>query len=1116
MLLEKHPKRRQEHKRIIRNVGISFLSMVVALGLVCLYFYIRSEEVQEKYSTNMLRAYKRLELVNKLLENKEHTQSLIRTYTYAQEAAEKDRIRQELGHAYRSSEAILSELHNLMYETEQSHALHNIDQDLENYHAHVDSLLWITDNRQRDAATAYTREHLVPFYTRHQANLINLSHELTTSARERTNEFFPVFTSITDEYAFMLILAAICIISAAFAFHKISKRLNQENEMLSNEIAEREQLQKSLLEREEQYKRLFNQNPIPMLVYDQHTFKVLDVNEASEQEYGFSREEFLNMTVLDIRPPQEKQLFLQRIKQMDKHSDASSKDFTHRRKDGTTFKVRLKSHALPERGDMFPRLVASENIQEREEFIERLERREKQLREVSSSIPGAVYQFQIDEQQNMTLPFISDGVFKLYGITPEEVYRNPNLIFDAMDPNELEEVLQSIVASTQTFTPWMRDIKVWNKALNKWIWIQGHGLPSTKKGNVRIYNGTLIDITEQKEAEARLIASEANLRALLDSSPQAIYLLDKDLKIILFNAVAASEVKELQMRELTVGQSILDFTAEDRKQALINNHAKALGGETIKYEEAVGELWFETTFRPVLTQDKETIAVALNILNITEQRNVLTAIKESEAKLSRAQNLAKIGSWEHDLSRDILTMSDNMYAIYGLTPRSFNPTFNSLAAFLHDDDRERVLQLYHRAIETKEHVVSEHRIFLADGTVKHLHHIIEPLCNNEGKITKILGTTQDITDRKQKESEIIEAKNRFQSTLENIPEVIFSAKPNLQIFYVSPQCREITGYAEEEFMQDNLWPKIIHQEDIELLNYKLTNELLAGQRMQHEVRIITREGAIKWLTLRMSPKLDEKGRVVRIDSSAADVTERKMIEAKRIVLTEQLQMQNQNLQQFAYIVSHNLRAPIANILGLTSVYNRNQPDAAINQRVIENLAKSAQHLDSTIRDLNDILTIRGQFLDTFEHVSFEDLLQDILRSISMEIEKADVSIDFDFSETPYIVSLRSYIHSILLNLITNAIKYKSSERKPHICVKSSKQNDYICIAIADNGLGIDLSKEKGKLFGLYKRFHHHIEGRGLGLHLVKTQVELLGGKIEVESQVGVGTTFKVYLKHKLK
>ncbi|OKL38415.1 hypothetical protein A3841_06760 [Pontibacter flavimaris] len=1085
--------------------------MLAAVLLVCAFFYIQTREVQGKYTSSMQHSYQRLDLVNKLFQNKERTQALVRAHITAESKAEKDSLRGELSQAYKANEATIQELHQLLEGRGHLQILHNLSTDLKSYHTHVDSLLRLSNNRQRAAALGYEVTQLAPFYAQHQAHLISLNNELTNAARAYTNQFSPAFSNLVDDYTLLLLLVVPFILWASFAFNQITKRLQHENQRLNKEIKEREALQQNLRFTQRHFKRLFEQNPIPMFVYDQHTFRFLEVNEAAVQEYGFTQEEFLQLTVFDILPEEEKEAVRNRISRMDKAADDNNVGVKHMRKDGSVFRVLLRSHAFKAKKGVYPRLVTSENIQKQEEFIATLAKSEKQLREVSSSIPGAVYQFQVEGGSKMTFPFVSDGITGLFGVTPEEVYSNPNVLFEAVHPHDLDEVGQSIAAATASFLPWVQDLRIWNKARRKWTWIRGHGLPSSNKDGIMLYNGTFIDITDQKEAQEKLVASEANLRALLDSSPQAIYLLDKDLNVLLYNAVAAEEVRKLALKELQPGQNMLDLTTEEERATLIESHARALQGKPTQYETGCGELWFEVAFRPVLTHDRQVISVALSIHDISEQRNIISAIKNSEAQLARAQNLARIGSWEYDLLRDSLSISDNLYTIYGVSPESFSVTFNSLQAFFHPEDRDSALQDYERMLEEKTIVSTEHRIRLRDGSEKYLHQTMEPLLNYEGQVVKVLGTTQDITEHKAREQEISEAKDRFQSTIENIPEIILSADAQMRVSYISPQCGEITGYTEKDFTQQHLWPEVVHKDDLPLLQERLQEEVQQGKKTQQEIRIITRDGRQKWVLLRMSPMLGKNREVLRIDVSAADITDRKQEEAKRTLLTEQLQVQNQNLQQFAYIVSHNLRAPIANIMGLTSIYDRARPEADLNKHIIDNLGQSARHLDNTIRDLNHILTVRGQILNVSEQVCFEELLQDILKSISIELESTQAIVAYDFSHAPSILSLRSYIHSVFQNLLTNALKYRDPQRKPEICIRTYKQKDYICIEISDNGLGIDLSKVKGKLFGLYKRFHQHIEGRGLGLHLVKTQVDLLGGKIEVDSRVGEGTTFKIYI-----
>jgi signal transduction histidine kinase len=187
----------------------------------------------------------------------------------------------------------------------------------------------------------------------------------------------------------------------------------------------------------------------------------------------------------------------------------------------------------------------------------------------------------------------------------------------------------------------------------------------------------------------------------------------------------------------------------------------------------------------------------------------------------------------------------------------------------------------------------------------------------------------------------------------------------------------------------------------------------------------------------------------------------------------------------------------------------------MNHKLIDNQYRSAKILDSTIRDQNYILTIRSELNNVHEELQFSCLLDQILTSIEDEVDAANARIEADFSEAPTLTTIRSYAHSIMLNLLTNALKYRSPDRKLHLKIKTFHIPNYICLSISDNGSGIDLVKESDKVFGLYKRFHSHIEGKGLGLHLVKTQAELLGGKVEVESQVSKGSTFRVFFNSKV-
>lgn len=220
---------------------------------------------------------------------------------------------------------------------------------------------------------------------------------------------------------------------------------------------------------------------------------------------------------------------------------------------------------------------------------------------------------------------------------------------------------------------------------------------------------------------------------------------------------------------------------------------------------------------------------------------------------------------------------------------------------------------------------------------------------------------------------------------------------------------------------------------------------------------------------------------------------------------------NKELEQFTYIISHNLRAPVANIMGLYQLLTIGADDEQEFQKLISRLGTSVQSLDNVIIDLNMILDVRQQVHEQMEPVSFSQITEDIKKTFDGYVQQGLIEIKCDFRPTDTINSLKNYIYSIFYNLISNSIKFKRPEEKLLLQITSYKKKDMISIHFEDNGKGIDMAHNGEKLFGLYRRFDTSVEGKGMGLYMVKTQVETLGGKIKVQSKINVGTTFIIEL-----
>ncbi|SKC52884.1 sensor histidine kinase [Ohtaekwangia koreensis] len=219
---------------------------------------------------------------------------------------------------------------------------------------------------------------------------------------------------------------------------------------------------------------------------------------------------------------------------------------------------------------------------------------------------------------------------------------------------------------------------------------------------------------------------------------------------------------------------------------------------------------------------------------------------------------------------------------------------------------------------------------------------------------------------------------------------------------------------------------------------------------------------------------------------------------------------NNELRQFSYTVSHNLRGPVASLLGLIHLLEPTlvKPE---DSEILDHIRTSSERLDVIIKDLTKIIDIRHDIFKIRQKIDVEEEIDETFSIIQKEVKQSGISIIKNI-ETEYIYSVKPMMHSVLYNLINNAIKYRSAERSPVIEISSRENNQYYILQVQDNGLGIDLKRNKENLFKLYKRFHFHTEGKGLGLYLVKLQVEALGGYITVDSEINRYTTFTVYLK----
>lgn len=438
---------------------------------------------------------------------------------------------------------------------------------------------------------------------------------------------------------------------------------------------------------------------------------------------------------------------------------------------------------------------------------------------------------------------------------------------------------------------------------------------------------------------------------------------------------------------------------------------------------------------------------------------------------------------------------------------------------LHPDDVERTSSDISSVLAGKERVLVYRMHHSVLRQYRWIEDRIVPKINAAGIVTELYGSARDITEQRKTTVEL-EDKSKLISRIITTSDQFFyivSLDPENSFVnnfsYLSWQIEKIQGSTMEDIRNNPLgWLESIHPDDLHGVKednkrmFSTRKPVMRVYRVKH-----ARTGEYVWLEDYVAPVADKFGYITELYGSVRDITTQKHSELEREQLIKELSNKYNELMQFNYIVSHNLRAPVAHILGLGRLLHTDiTPEDK--ETTLEYIQEAAQAMDDLLQDLNVILSTRSMLNEKVETFLLTDVLRTVFSNLKSEITRSEAEIITNIQpEATEIVSIKSYVQSALFNLITNAIKYRSPERTPVINIEAAKHEDRMVITVSDNGMGINLGTHGDRIFGLYNRFHLEQEGKGLGLYMTKTQIESLGGQITVDSTEGVGTTFVITL-----
>ncbi|TVP99751.1 MAG: PAS domain S-box protein [Balneolaceae bacterium] len=617
---------------------------------------------------------------------------------------------------------------------------------------------------------------------------------------------------------------------------------------------------------------------------------------------------------------------------------------------------------------------------------------------------------------------------------------------------------------------------------------------------------TFRDETEKRNRQKLLEENELQFRNLFEFSADAVFIADAETGIIL-NANQAAEHLLDKPREKIIGLHQLSLHPDEKAdynkdifQKAVENLQKRDVTEVVENEvvRADGALVpVEILASRVVYKGKKCLMGTFR--NISERKKYESELHKLSTAIEQSPSSILITNVDGEIDyvnpAFTVTTGYTKESVLGKNPRILNSGLQS----------KNYYQNLWETITSGKNWRGEMCNRKKSGELYWELASISPVKNQEGVITHFIAVKKDITERKLAEERLRENEKYLGSLIKSVPDTIIVLNKNGEILDINASSL-------------NYFPGTIQnlKKRLESLLSQEINKLQVGnsaESLKHkqvakfQFELSSEDEEIQYHFSARAVLFGEDKVIITL----SDITESIQNYNRINVLLRVEEEQSKRLQNFTHIVSHNLRSHTANMEGLFEILAMEEPEILENQ-YIKLMKESSDKLQTTIYHLNHILDINTIHREDWEKINLYKAVDNSIKSISNLIKNGGLTIYNRVPKGTRVLVIPAYLESIVLNLMTNAIKFRSDSRDSYLKITVQKKEGFTVVSFEDNGLGIDLHRHKVKLFGLYKTFHGHSDSRGLGLFMTKAQVEAMGGKIDVESEVDKGTTFKVYLR----
>lgn len=415
-----------------------------------------------------------------------------------------------------------------------------------------------------------------------------------------------------------------------------------------------------------------------------------------------------------------------------------------------------------------------------------------------------------------------------------------------------------------------------------------------------------------------------------------------------------------------------------------------------------------------------------------------------------------------------------------------------------------------------------HEIMKKKSAEAALRHANKELIAAQRDLKKINNELEERVKERTKALAISEKRHR--SLITATTSIVWTCNAEGQIEKRVPLWEKFTGQQWEQYKGFG-WLEAIHPDDREKIKRKWKETKNKQTILKLESRLLSTSGNYRHILLHGVPIISEDGRMQELIGTISDIDDQKRAEEVLMSNNKELEEAYRNveiinnklknskdvLETFVYAAAHDLRSPVVNLKSLLTFIHKTKD---INKKfeLFARFEEAVHRLDNTISGLGEIIEMQEADNSTAKVIYFQDILDQILAEYSHKVIATDAKIDASFESCPSIIYLESYLTSIMTNMVTNALKYHKEGQSPQLIIRAEKEGDIVILTFRDEGIGMDLERYGKNLFKPFKRFTTQAEGKGIGLHIIKSMMEKNGGRIELDSELGRGTTFRCYLR----